>query len=269
MSASSGPSTESYLSRWAIVFASPRSFTATISRSASRLRAERKKLRPIRPNPLIPTRTLIPSPLDVSGAAILSGRARRKTPVENSGRKALAHLRGADYARRESGSALVGRRIQTPSGVTVWSVARSGGGGRPRSFPSGPLSSSTASALRARPGAGAWPGGGASPPSSPAGGSAAPARAGTAWDGGRGAARPPAARARARRAAPPARAGGSRGAARRAARLVRTMLAWSAFASRFARARVADTTASSPSASADSCAPRKASSSPIVSVPLA
>src|SRR6476646_11173769 len=57
-STSSGnvPSTEAWRSRCAIVFTSPRSLNATISKSPPRSSAARKKLRPIRPNPLIPTR---------------------------------------------------------------------------------------------------------------------------------------------------------------------------------------------------------------------
>src|SRR5438132_5004058 len=52
------PSTVSYLSRCAIVAMSPRSLAATISmpRSPSAALAARQKLRPIRPQPLIPTR---------------------------------------------------------------------------------------------------------------------------------------------------------------------------------------------------------------------
>ena len=44
------------LSRCAIVAASPRSLAATTSKSPPRWRCDRKKLRPIRPKPLIPTR---------------------------------------------------------------------------------------------------------------------------------------------------------------------------------------------------------------------
>ena len=50
------PWIESYFRRWASVGASVMSFTATIWRAGS-LYAARKKLRPIRPNPLIPTLT--------------------------------------------------------------------------------------------------------------------------------------------------------------------------------------------------------------------
>src|ERR1700722_11756034 len=52
------PTMVSYLSRCAMVATSPRSFAATISmpRSPSAALAARQKLRPMRPNPLIPTR---------------------------------------------------------------------------------------------------------------------------------------------------------------------------------------------------------------------
>ena len=53
--ASSPPSTESCLSRCAIVAVSPRSFAATISKSPPCWSCARRKFRPIRPNPLIPT----------------------------------------------------------------------------------------------------------------------------------------------------------------------------------------------------------------------
>src|SRR5688572_6801444 len=52
------PCTESCLSRCASVFASARSLTATISRSSAPS-IVRKKTRPIRPNPLTPTRILM------------------------------------------------------------------------------------------------------------------------------------------------------------------------------------------------------------------
>ncbi len=57
-----GPRFESYRSRWAIVFASPRSFSATISRSEPSACCARKKFRPMRPNPLMPTRMPISPP---------------------------------------------------------------------------------------------------------------------------------------------------------------------------------------------------------------
>src|SRR4051794_26981755 len=54
------PNVESYLVRVARVLLSVRSFTATISMSAPVSKMARKKLRPMRPNPLIPTRTVMP-----------------------------------------------------------------------------------------------------------------------------------------------------------------------------------------------------------------
>src|SRR3954468_18199893 len=60
----SRPRIESYLSRWASVALSVMSFTATISMSlwpATRCASTaRQKLRPIRPNPFTPTRTVTP-----------------------------------------------------------------------------------------------------------------------------------------------------------------------------------------------------------------
>ena len=55
------PSTESYFSRWASVPASVMSFTATISIWLSPF-AARMMFRPMRPNPLIPTRVAMCSP---------------------------------------------------------------------------------------------------------------------------------------------------------------------------------------------------------------
>src|SRR6478752_8918862 len=52
------PRVESYFSNVARVLLSVRSLTATISMSAPEATTARKKLRPIRPNPLIPTRTV-------------------------------------------------------------------------------------------------------------------------------------------------------------------------------------------------------------------
>jgi hypothetical protein len=54
----SGPRTLSYLSRWAIVFTSPRSLAATISMSWLLASTARQKLRPMRPKPFTPTRTV-------------------------------------------------------------------------------------------------------------------------------------------------------------------------------------------------------------------
>src|SRR5215207_6327100 len=48
----------SYFNRWASVLLSVRSLAPTTSMSAPWASAARKKLRPMRPNPLIPTRTV-------------------------------------------------------------------------------------------------------------------------------------------------------------------------------------------------------------------
>ena len=53
------PITESYCKRWAMVSRLPKSLTATNSKSAPPWRAALKKFRPMRPNPLIPTRMLM------------------------------------------------------------------------------------------------------------------------------------------------------------------------------------------------------------------
>ena len=57
-----GPSVESNLSRCAMVLASPRSLAATMPKSTSRVSDARKKLRPMRPKPLIPTLMLAIGP---------------------------------------------------------------------------------------------------------------------------------------------------------------------------------------------------------------
>ena len=72
-SSPSGPSVESYRSRCAIVFGSPRSFAATISKSPPRFRCDRKKLRPMRPKPLMPTRIFAMScPLRCLAASLVA-----------------------------------------------------------------------------------------------------------------------------------------------------------------------------------------------------
>ena len=66
---SNRPATVSYFSRWAMVFRSPRSFAATTSKPRSPLSSSAlKKFRPIRPNPLMPTR-MVTAPVSVPIAA--------------------------------------------------------------------------------------------------------------------------------------------------------------------------------------------------------
>ena len=70
------PWTESYFSRCASVAASVMSFTATISTPSARSRIARKTFRPILPNPLIPTRTLMNCP-----QAVADGRKSSRQPA--------------------------------------------------------------------------------------------------------------------------------------------------------------------------------------------
>ena len=144
-SSPSGPSTESYLRRCAIVFASPRSFTATISMSAPCLRAARKKLRPIRPKPLMPNAYAHPSLRSLAPRSSLP-RPHFATPR----RGGLLIGRPDQSYSPPSGSALVRCWIQTPSDAKVRSAVETGGGGRPRSFPSGPLVSGAQVSARRR-----------------------------------------------------------------------------------------------------------------------
>src|SRR5690242_8597364 len=69
------PKTESYLSRWPSVRGSVMSLTATISTSASDSWAARKTLRPMRPKPLMPTRTGM-----VCGSSLDRASERRRLP---------------------------------------------------------------------------------------------------------------------------------------------------------------------------------------------
>ena len=72
---SSVPSTESCFSRCAIVFASPMSFAATISKSPPCWSWARRKFLPMRPKPLIPTLVFAISEHLSSSVAIESNRA--------------------------------------------------------------------------------------------------------------------------------------------------------------------------------------------------
>src|SRR3954447_4973840 len=87
-----GPRIESYLSRWASVALSVMSLTATHSMSVSFARPARNTFRPMRPNPLIPTRTGMCS---VPSAVSIQERGQATAP-------------GARSACRPAGSALVG-----------------------------------------------------------------------------------------------------------------------------------------------------------------
>src|SRR3954447_14628564 len=122
-SASSTPRIVSNLSRWARALGSVRSLTPTISMSASpaasRTRTARKKLRPMRPKPLMPTRTVTA----LFSWKTVSEATRRPYPAIGSIQKAEPsgflgeHLRGQGrlgvrYA--ELLGPLVGHRQQAP-----------------------------------------------------------------------------------------------------------------------------------------------------------
>ena len=93
------PSTESYFSRCAIVAASLRSFTPTKSKSSPRCLAARKKLRPIRPNPLIPILTPIVASLRGCGNVILIEAGSQARP-EGRSRSAPAEVAMVDADRQ-------------------------------------------------------------------------------------------------------------------------------------------------------------------------
>src|SRR5215218_6102051 len=102
-SSSSRPKVESYLSRWARVLLSVRSLTATISRS--RPLAARKKLRPMRPKPLMPTRTvMLPPIVGRTGSFFPTGSGRR-----HHDEPAQAREHGALGARRVEQGAELGQ----------------------------------------------------------------------------------------------------------------------------------------------------------------
>src|SRR4029079_11881164 len=97
-----GPKTESYLSRCPSVPASVMSFTATISMSASDSCAARNTLRPMRPKPLIPTRTDMKRSL--SNVAIRCG----------AGQAIYRRISGAGWARVRSSAAAHRNPVDIP-----------------------------------------------------------------------------------------------------------------------------------------------------------
>src|SRR3954468_964343 len=116
-----GPRIESYLSRWASVALSVMSLTATHSMSVSFARPARSTFRPMRPNPLIPTRTgmcSVPSAVSIQerGQATVPGARAAGRPVSRALRRAAHEL--------EPGA--VG--IDQISGVVVRRAERAGRG---------------------------------------------------------------------------------------------------------------------------------------------
>ena len=83
------PRTESYFNRWASVFVSVMSFTETTSKSAPCFLAARRKLRPMRPKPLIPILTVMFPSLGLAGG---DGARRSPCPI-------LGAARGTGYSR--------------------------------------------------------------------------------------------------------------------------------------------------------------------------
>src|SRR4051794_39940256 len=113
-----GPRIESYLNRWASVALSVMSFTATHSMSVSFARPARSTFRPIRPNPLIPTRTGMCS---VPSAVSIQERGQATAPGTRSARRpADLALAGAAH-ELEPGAV----RIDQISGVVVRRPERS------------------------------------------------------------------------------------------------------------------------------------------------
>jgi hypothetical protein len=94
-SSGSTPSTESYLSRCAMLLLSIRSLAATISMSAPDAWTARKKLRPMRPKPLMPTRTVtVCAAFHVVRACRTSAAPWGSPPTLDLGPKALRTVRG-------------------------------------------------------------------------------------------------------------------------------------------------------------------------------
>src|SRR3954451_15900769 len=117
-----GPRIESYLNRWASVALSVMSLTATHSMSVSFARPARSTLRPMRPNPLIPTRTgmcvSVPSAVTIQERPQATARAAR--PARRRGWRALP--RAADQL--DPGAV----RIDEESGVSDGRPGGAGGG---------------------------------------------------------------------------------------------------------------------------------------------
>src|SRR5215211_6474474 len=138
-SPSSGPRFESYLSRCAIVLASPRSFAATISKSAPRSSAARKKLRPMRPKPLIATRVFAMA-TDSNEGAVGSARGlgsttsqSRRTPcrTRRARTRSPSSASAARAASSTSGQAGAGRRSFSRRRSARGPAADSAGDGEP------------------------------------------------------------------------------------------------------------------------------------------
>ena len=132
------PRIESYLSRCASVSASVRSLTATMSRSAPASCAARKRLRPIRPKPLMPTFVAIVASWSMvelpAGAAAVTledvrGSARR-VGVQRKKRSASSSPATPQSSDDRRGGPTRSRRRWSAGRSRSGSTRRSGGSGR-------------------------------------------------------------------------------------------------------------------------------------------
>src|SRR5919197_1099144 len=128
--ASSVPSTESCLSRCAIVFVSPRAFAETTSKSPPCTSWARRKLRPIRPKPLIPTLIFAMSQeaflVAVFSRITLEKRRRRARPVRaRPDHVRRQQARAARIPEQERGAKRSGARDNTEPPRPTCAGARS------------------------------------------------------------------------------------------------------------------------------------------------
>ena len=117
-SASRRPRIVSNLSRRARVLLSVRSLTPTISMSAPDARTARKKLRPIRPKPLMPTRTVMVAPWSLSRAFghPPDGRSRAFSHPRFEPSRTTPRRAGASVVR--TGNPVRPRRRASPASAT-------------------------------------------------------------------------------------------------------------------------------------------------------
>src|SRR3954471_8227907 len=127
-----GPRIESYLSRWASVALSVMSLTATHSMSVSFARPARSTFRPMRPNPLIPTRTgmcSVPSAVSIQerGEATARGPPSACRPAAFSLGRAAHELEPGAVGIDQISGVVVGRAERPRGGRAAVTAA----GGEP------------------------------------------------------------------------------------------------------------------------------------------
>src|SRR5581483_961149 len=118
-----GPSTESYASRCAMVGTSPRSLNATSSNAASRSSDARKKLRPMRPKPLMPTLVFAIARMLVGGRRGLPGNRQRQAVDLADLVAEVTHV-GLGVDPRRAGRALERLRRRELAAVAVQVLAQ-------------------------------------------------------------------------------------------------------------------------------------------------